>query len=77
MAAWNLSTERMMETLRRTPGLDDDELARQSGVEPRLMTQTCRYLEILGRLRRKPGPDGTIITTLLRKEAGDDRSAEV
>jgi hypothetical protein len=70
-------TERVTETLRRSPGLDDDELVRQSGVEPRLMAQICRYLEILGRLRRKPGPDGKIINTLLRQESGDDRSAGV
>jgi hypothetical protein len=45
--------------------LDDDELARQAGVEPREVSQICRYLEILGRLRRMPGPDGKFINTLI------------
>jgi len=27
------NTDRVIETLRRSPGLDDDELARQAGVE--------------------------------------------
>jgi hypothetical protein len=58
-------TERVIETLRRSPGLDDDELARQAGVEPRLLDQICRYLEILGRLRRTPGPDGKTVNTLI------------
>jgi hypothetical protein len=57
-------TERVIETLRRSPGLDDDELARQAGVEPRLVEQICRYLEILGRLRRTPGPNGKTVNTL-------------
>jgi hypothetical protein len=58
-------TERMLEILRRSPGLDDDELARQSGVEPRQVDLICRYLEILGRLRRRPGPQGKIINILI------------
>jgi hypothetical protein len=60
------NTNRVIETLRRLPGLDDDELARQAGVESRPeVNQICRYLEILGRLRRTPGPKGTIINTLI------------
>jgi hypothetical protein len=58
-------TDRVIATLRRSPGLNDAELARQAGVEPRLVDQICRYLEILGRLRRAPGPDGKIINTLI------------
>jgi DNA-binding IclR family transcriptional regulator len=58
-------TERVMETLRRSPGLADDELARQTGVEPRQVNQICHYLEILGRLRRTPGPDGKNRNTLI------------
>jgi hypothetical protein len=61
----NTDTGRVIETLRRSPGLNDDELARQAGVEPRLVDQICRYLEILGRLRRAPGPDGKITNTLI------------
>ena len=60
------NAERVIETLRRSPGLDDDELARQSGVESRReLDQICRYLEILGRLRRTPGPDGKVINILI------------
>jgi hypothetical protein len=58
-------TERVIETLRRSPRLDDDELARQAGVNPRLVSQICRYLEILRRVHRAPGPDGKIINTLI------------
>jgi DNA-binding MarR family transcriptional regulator len=61
----NTDTGRVIATLRRSPGLKDGELARQAGVEPRLVDQICRYLEILGRLRRAPGPDGEIINTLI------------
>ena len=58
------NTERVIETLRRSPGLDDDELARQAGVGLNEVQLICRYLEILGRLRRTPGPDGKILNTL-------------
>jgi hypothetical protein len=58
-------TDRVIETLRRSPGLHDDELAGQAGIEPRLVNHICRYLEILGRLRRTPGPDGKIINILI------------
>jgi DNA-binding MarR family transcriptional regulator len=58
-------TDRVIEALRRSPGLDDDELARQLGIEPRQVNQICRYLEILGRLRRTPGPGGKISNTLI------------
>jgi hypothetical protein len=57
-------TDRVIETLRRSPGLDNDELARQAGVELREVNLICRYLEILGRLQRTPGPDGKIVNTL-------------
>jgi hypothetical protein len=59
------NTERVIETLRRSPGLDDDELARQAGVGPREVQLICRYLVILGRLRRTPGPDGKILNSLI------------
>jgi DNA-binding IclR family transcriptional regulator len=58
-------TDRLIEALRRSPGLDDDELARQLGIEPRQVNQICRYLEILGRLRRTPWPGGKISNTLI------------
>ena len=58
-------TERVIDTLRRSQGLDDDELARQSGIDLASVNRICRYLEILGRLRRAPGPAGKIINTLI------------
>jgi hypothetical protein len=59
------NTERVMATLRRSPGLNDDELALESGVDPRELTLICRYLELLNWLRRTPRPDGKIINTLI------------
>jgi hypothetical protein len=58
-------TDRVIETLRRSPRLDDDALAHQAGVELKLVLQICRYLEILGRIHRRPGPDGKIINILI------------
>jgi DNA-binding MarR family transcriptional regulator len=58
-------TARVIETLRRSPGLSDDELARQASVDPGDLRQICRYLEILGRLTREQGPDGFVINTLI------------
>jgi DNA-binding IclR family transcriptional regulator len=59
------NTQRVIETLRRSPGLNDQELAHQAGVAPREVNQICRYLEILGRLRRTPGTDGKIVNILI------------
>jgi hypothetical protein len=59
------NTDRVIETLRRSPGLDDGELARQAGVEPRQQVMICGFLEALGKLRRTPGPNGKIINTLI------------
>ena len=59
------NTERVMATLRRSPGLSDDELARKAGVDPRELRLICRYLELLNWLRRTPGPDGRIANTLI------------
>ena len=60
------NTGRVIETLRRSPGLDDDELARQAGVESRReVNQICRYLEVLGKLRRRAGPEGKIINIMI------------
>jgi len=60
------NTDRVIETLRCSPGLDDDELARQAGVESvQEVNRICRYLEILGRLRRTRGTDGKVINTLI------------
>jgi hypothetical protein len=55
------SKQRIMEALRRWPGLDDDLLARQSDVQPRQqVNQICRRLERQGVIRRVVGPNGKI-----------------
>jgi len=59
------NADHVIEALRRSPGLDDDELAREAAVEPKEVNQICRYLEILGRLRRRSGPGGKIINILI------------
>jgi hypothetical protein len=60
------NTNRLVETLRRFPGLDDDQLARQAGIEPRqTVNQICRRLEKTGQLTRRAGPDGKIINRLV------------
>lgn len=59
------NTERVMDNLRRSPGLTDDELAHKAGLEPREVNQICRYLEILGRLRCVPALDGKVINILI------------
>lgn len=59
------NTQRVIETLRRSPGLNDEVLAREAGIAPREVSQICRYLEILGRLRRTPGTDGKNVNILI------------
>jgi hypothetical protein len=48
-------------------GLDDDELAREAAVDPKDVNVICRYLETLGRLRRRSRPEGKIIDILVDK----------
>ena len=59
------NTDRVMEALRLSPGLDDDELARVAAVEPKEVNLICRYLEILEKLRRRSGPEGKITNILI------------
>jgi hypothetical protein len=60
------NTSKLIETLRRWPGLDDDQLSRQSGITPRqTVNQICRRLEAGGQLRRTTGTEGKIINTLV------------
>jgi hypothetical protein len=66
------NTDRIIQTLRRWPGLDDDALGRQADVHPRQqVNQICRRLEQRGLLRRIIGVSGKIgnILTLTRDEA--------
>lgn len=60
------NTTLVIETLRRWPGVDDDQLAKQAGIEPRqTVNQICRRLEKSGRLIRATGPGGKIVNTLV------------
>ena len=59
------NTDRVIDALRRSSGLDDDELAREAAIEPREVILICRYLEILGKLHRRLGPEGKIINFLI------------
>jgi hypothetical protein len=59
------NADRLIATLERWPGLDDDQLARQADIRPRQqVNQICRHLESQGVLRRTQGPEGKIINTL-------------
>lgn len=58
--------DRIVETLKRWPRLDDDQLADQAGVQPRQqVNQICRRLQDRGELRRTLGPDGKIVNMLI------------
>jgi hypothetical protein len=60
------NTDRLIETLQRWPGLDDDQLAHQAEIHPRQqVNQICRRLAKDGKLRRTQGPDGKLINTLV------------
>ena len=60
------NAERIIEVLKNTPGLDDDELAEAAGVSPRqTVNGECRHLESQGRLIRFPGPTGKIVNHLV------------
>jgi len=58
--------ERIIDTLRRFPGQDDDQLEKLAAVHPRQqVNQICHRLEAEGKLRRTNGPEGKIINTLV------------
>lgn len=67
----------IMEALRiSSQSLDDDELARRTGITPRQsVNQTCRRLEAAGLLRRIPGPEGKLVNVLSREELRPVRSS--
>jgi len=57
--------ELIINLLAQQPGLDDDQLARQLGIEPRqTVNQLCRRLEAQGLLVRERGPAGKIVNRL-------------
>jgi len=69
------NTERLLELIKHTPGLDDDELSRISGVQPRQqVNQICRRLEGRGLIRRIRGRYGKIVN--LPARAGMEAEGE-
>ena len=59
--------DRIIELLARTPGLDDDEIAKALSINPRqAVNQTCRLLESKGILTRQRGPRGKIVNELCK-----------
>jgi len=64
------NTGRIIDTLRRRPDLDDDELSRLSGVKPRQQVNIiCRRLEQEGVLKRFTGASGKIVNRLVNESA--------
>jgi hypothetical protein len=58
--------DRLIEILQRSPGLDDEALAREADVgNVQVVNQVCRYLEILGKIHRRLGPEGKMINILI------------
>ena len=59
------NAEKIIEILKNTPGLDDDELAEATGIPHReTVNQDCHLLESQGRLIRSRGPTGKIVNHL-------------
>ena len=65
---------RMMTLLASSPGLNDDEIARELSIEPRqTVNQVCRRLAARGVLIRTTGRAGMIINTLVNASAMPER----
>ena len=57
--------QRIIDLLRRSPGLDDDEIARELAIPQRqTVNQICRRLEQHNTLTRQPGPHGKVVNRL-------------
>src|SRR5258708_34836634 len=55
--------------------LDDDQLAARTGISPRQrVNQVCRALERAGMVRRRPGPDGKIVSEWLGETGRESAS---
>jgi len=59
--------DRIIEAIRiSSRPLDDDQLAERTGISPRQsVNQICRELVRAGPVRRRPGPDGQIVSEWL------------
>ncbi len=65
---------RIMALLASSPGLNDDEIARELSIEPRqTVNQVCRRLAARGVLVRTTGGAGKIINTLVNASAMPER----
>ena len=54
--------EQLLAAIRKWPGLDDDELSRLTGIEPRQqVNQLAHKLVATGQIRRYPGADGKLV----------------
>jgi hypothetical protein len=62
--------DRIIEALRLSAlPLDDDELSRRTGIEPRqTVNQICRALDRAGAIRRLPGPAGKLVNQLVNTQ---------
>lgn len=61
--------ELILAILQRFPGLDDDALAKLSGIEPRQkVSQACRDLESQGHLVRERQEHGRIVNMLTKQQ---------
>ena len=59
----------IVELLREQPGLDDDEISRLTGIEPRQqVNQICLRLERKGKLKRARGSGRKIVNSLMEGE---------
>ena len=71
------NTDRIIEALRRWPGLDDDALERRADVHPRQqVNQICRRLEQQGILQRIIGANGKIGNVLVGSRTVTSVAAE-
>ena len=65
------NAERIIALLRKSPGLDDDELSSHTGIRPRQqINQICRRLEAQGLIRRVTGPRGKVVNLLVDSHSG-------
>ena len=71
--------DRVLEALRLSSlPLDDDQLARRTGIRPRhAVNQVCRALEAAGILRRYVGPDGKIVNELVAAGAAESTASDL
>ncbi|WP_292532507.1 hypothetical protein [Methylocystis sp.] len=71
-------SQRIIALLLQKPGLDDDEIAKQLGIEPRqTVNQVCRHLATNGVLQRERGATGKIVNNIAVGSALSAKPAQV